>query len=89
VINPKALERLDRAIKDVHAAAMMCKGDSWTLHEELIHEKEDLGRILKRMEAQWLEEANRRTKMREQPSRRFPIPKPPKGILERSVIRRP
>ena len=57
--NPKALERLERAVKDVHAAAMMCKGDSWTLHEELMHEKEDLRRILKRMEAQWLEEANR------------------------------
>jgi hypothetical protein len=49
MINPKALERLERAVKDVHAAAMMCKADSWTLYEELMREKEDLRRILKRM----------------------------------------
>ena len=59
MINPKALEGLERAVKEVHAAAMMCKGDTWTLHEELMREKEDLRSILKRMEAQWLEDANR------------------------------
>jgi hypothetical protein len=59
MINPKALERLERAVKDVHAAAMMCKADSWTLYEELMREKEDLRRILKRMGTQWLEETNR------------------------------
>lgn len=59
MINPKALERLERAVKDVHAAAMMCKGHSWTLHEELMREKEDLRRILKRMGDQWLADTNR------------------------------
>lgn len=48
MINPKVVERLESAAKDVHAAAMICKRDSWTLHEELMHEKEDLRGILKR-----------------------------------------
>ena len=51
MIKPKALERIERAVKDVHAAAMMCKGNNWTLHEGIIREKEDLRRILKRVEA--------------------------------------
>ncbi len=59
MINPKAIERLGRAVKDVHAAAMMCKCDSWTFHEEIMDEKEDLRWILKSMGVQWLEEANR------------------------------
>ena len=59
MINPKALERIEREVKDIHTAAMMCKGDNWTLYEELMREKEDLRRILKRISAQWLEETNR------------------------------
>lgn len=59
MINPKAIEGLERAVKDIHAAAMMCKCDSWTFHEEIMDEKEDLRWILKSMGVQWLEEANR------------------------------
>ena len=58
-MNPKALDKLERAIKDVHAAAIMCKDNSWNLYEELMREKQDLQWILKPMEAQWLEEVNR------------------------------
>ena len=58
-MNPKALDKLERAIKDVHAAAMMCKANSWNLYEELMREKEDLQRILKPMEGQWLKKVNR------------------------------
>lgn len=69
MINPKALERLERGVEEIHAAAMMCKGDNWTLHEEIICAKEGLRRILKRVEAQYLEDANRWAKMRKHPSR--------------------
>ena len=47
MIKPKALERLERAVKGAHAAAMMCKGNNWTLHEEIIREKEDTAKDLK------------------------------------------
>ena len=58
-MNPKALDELARVIKDVHAAAVIWKADSWNLYEELMREKEDLQRILKWMEAQGPEKVNR------------------------------
>jgi hypothetical protein len=58
-MNPRTPDKLERAVKDVHAGAMTWKDDSWGLREKLLRKKRRPPDILRCMEAQRFEKSNR------------------------------